>query len=485
MNGNHHAAVTGSDLETLLAALAEVGSHRELEQKLREIAGGIGDSDALAQLTIRERAAAAIASNPRITVQRPAALLDAALGNGLVRQEDLRTGEVLAFSDPCAWEAPVKGGELLLEIASLIKRFVVLSDHAASTLSAWIVATYATAAFAIAPILRLRSPVKRCGKTLVMDLLDLLVHRPFNTIEATPATMFRVLDAWQPTALLDEAESLGGHGERTDALRAILNAGYRVGPGVPRCVGDDNQVKCFKVFGFKAVATIGRVWETLEDRSVAIEMHRKGRGEHTERFRRKGIEGETTTIRRRIIRWVRDHIDQIGVAEPALPQFLNDRAQDSWEPLLAIGLTAGCGLYETLIEAARILTRSSADDDVRVELLSDIRSVFSMRGVDRLFTKDLLHALNALEGRPWPESNRGRPLTATKLAELLKPFSIVSGTIRAGQITRKGYYFEPFADAFARYLDCETVTPSQPADESLDPRNLDRHTTTNVAGRTS
>jgi hypothetical protein len=64
----------------------------------------------------------------------------------------------------------------------------------------------------------------------------------------------------------------------------------------------------------------------------------------------------------------------------------------------------------------------------------------------------LLESLAELEGRPWGEWNRGRPITARQLGSLLGRFGIKPGTIRVGDTTPKGYVLGDLADTFGRYL---------------------------------
>jgi hypothetical protein len=99
---------------------------------------------------------------------------------------------------------------------------------------------------------------------------------------------------------------------------------------------------------------------------------------------------------------------------------------------------------------------------MRTMLLSDIRSCFQSKGVDRFASDALVTFLVNLDDKPWPELNKGRPITKAGLARLLKPFGILPTTIRLdGDRTAKGYYLLAFEDAFTRYLPAETVTTSQ------------------------
>ena len=390
-------------------------------------------------------------------------------------------GRSVAFTDAESWGHPVPGAELLDHMYQFIRRFVAVTNREALTLAAWVLATYAVEAFDIAPILLLRSPMRRCGKTLLFDVLALLVRRSFLTINASAATIFRVLDQSAPTVFFDEAETLRGRGERAEAIREILNAGHRRGQGVPRCVGEAHEVRWFDVFGFKAVAAIGRLWDTVEDRAITIEMRRKSKEEKVERFHARKVAREAETLRRMAVRWTQDHLDQLAETEPDLPDFLNDRAQDSWEPVFAIGAVAGGEWYEKLVEASRQLSAEREEDDQLVLLLDDIRRIFDKLGNDRITSAMLVDRLAQYKDRPWGDWNGSRSLTERQLARLLKPLHIRPKGIRIGARTMRGYVRSHFRDAFSRYLPHDLQQAQQPPPDGENPSQPDRNMLRSVA----
>ena len=66
-----------------------------------------------------------------------------------------------------------------------------------------------------------------------------------------------------------------------------------------------------------------------------------------------------------------------------------------------------------------------------------------------------------MEGRPWPDWKAGKPLTPSQLARLLKPFGVISDSVRVGGKTPKGYYRHQFTEAWDRYLAAEGVYEPQ------------------------
>lgn len=121
--------------------------------------------------------------------------------------------------------------------------------------------------------------------------------------------------------------------------------------------------------------------------------------------------------------------------------------------LVAIADAAGGDWPKLARGAAEALSGTGSDDSsVRVQLLSDIRQIFQEKEAERLFSSEIIEALNAMEDRPWPEWRRGLPLTPAGLARLLQPFDLKPKTLRIDAERKKGYELEDFSDSFSRYL---------------------------------
>lgn len=139
---------------------------------------------------------------------------------------------------------------------------------------------------------------------------------------------------------------------------------------------------------------------------------------------------------------------------PDLPPSLNDRAQDNWEPLLAIA-EAGGGPWPDLARKTAIKL-SGVDNltmSVGTELLSDIREIFETKRVGRITTADLLAALHDDDEKPWSSYNRGKPMSPRQLARKLNDYGVKSKNlkIRNGDV-KKGYDLFQFREVFSRYL---------------------------------
>jgi Protein of unknown function (DUF3631) len=351
-------------------------------------------------------------------------------------------------------EMPVLAS-LLDELAAFVRRFVVVSPAQATAIALWIVHTHAFDAPDASPYLAVTSPEKRSGKSRLFEVLELLAANPWKVITPTEAVVFRKVDNDRPTLLLDEADAIFGrkNGENHEGLRALLNAGNRRGTFVPRCVGTSRSLVSFSVFCPKAIAGIGDLPDTIADRAIPIRLKRKAKNEHAERFRRRDVEDEAERLYMDSSAWAEHAVPTLAEARPALPDELDDRAQDAWEPLLAIADLIGEEWPVRARAAALELSNGAEheDESPSVRLLGDIRAVFDERGVDRLASAVLAAALHEIEESPWADWY-GKPITATGVARLLAGFGIKPKVIRVGEETPRGYPRDQFQDAWDRYL---------------------------------
>jgi Protein of unknown function (DUF3631) len=355
------------------------------------------------------------------------------------------------------WPESVDGGELLTETAAAILRYMVMPDGAAEIVALRAAHTHCFECFAITPRLAITSPEKQCGKTTLLDILTCLVARPLSTANTSTAAVFRVIEVTRPTLLVDEADTFL---KENDELRGVLNAGHRKGGAVIRTVGEDHEPRQFSVWAPVAIAMIGRLPDTLHDRSTDCRLRRRKPSERLQSFRSDRTD-HLLVLARKMGRWTSDNAVTLAAADPDMGP-LQNRVADNWRPLFALADLAGGKWPARAREIASAADAARAEQSVGVLLLADCRAAFDRRGVDRLSSEELTAYLTGLEDRPWPEFKRGKALSQAQLARLLGKFEISSGTIRIpGDRTAKGYYLSAFKDAFAAYLPSQSVTPSQ------------------------
>ena len=170
------------------------------------------------------------------------------------------------------------GSALLDDLISLFRRYVILDEDALVALGLWVAHTHAFEAAEVTPYIVLTSAEKRSGKSRLLELLERLVSRPLMTGRVTAALLPRLIDAEQPTLLLDEADTIF-RGESAETLRGIINTGFVKGGKSSINVPDGKSgwvVRHFNTYCPKVIAGIGSVPDTVMDRSIVIEMRRKG-----------------------------------------------------------------------------------------------------------------------------------------------------------------------------------------------------------------
>jgi putative DNA primase/helicase len=364
----------------------------------------------------------------------------------------------LGLFEPDPWPEEVDGDDLLDRIVCALCRHVVMPAHAAEATALWVVHAHAFECWRHTPRLGVLAPEKECGKSTLLDVLSCLVPRAVKTENLSTAVMFRLVDKHRPTLLVDEFDTFLRDNEE---LRGALNAGHARGGAHLRCEGDDNKVRAFKTFAPAALAGIGRLPETLADRSVLITLQKRKPDEFVQDFRDDRAD-HLRDLASRASKWAQDHQHDLRQSEPIMPAGIHNRRADNWRPLLSIADLAGGEWPERARRAAIALSSKTDDtDSIRVQLLVDIRTIFDSTGKDRLMSEELVEHLHKMEDRLWPEyGKRSQPISKNQVARLLKPFTISPGTIRCGETTGKGYKLSKFDDVFARYLPSQTVTTS-------------------------
>ena len=370
------------------------------------------------------------------------------------------SAKTLKFPDVDLWPLPVNAAVLLDEIRATFHRFIIADPSTGVAIALWITFTWLIGWFKVAPLLVLSSPEKRCGKTQTLYFVSQLSCRALVASNISPAAVFRVIEAHSPTLIIDEADSFLKENEE---IRGVLNSGHtRQTAFVIRCVGDDQEPRQFSTWAAKAIAGIGHLASTLTDRAIEARLRRKLPSESCERLRHADPEIFSRLVSK-LARLAKDSGPAIGADRPTLPEKLNDRAQDNWEPLLAIADHAKGEWPELARAAALILSGDeNATASTSTELLSDIKDLLVPKNVTKIHTANLLTALITDETKAWANYSYGKPISARQLGRLLNEFGVHSTDIKIDKVNRKGYVLADFTDAFARYLISPSTPPKDP-----------------------
>lgn len=426
------------------------------------LTGMVNDPGAIFESSVIQAIKAIRATDHATYVRIRAKVKDAKAGVGeldrltAARHDKNSDDDMFLHVEP--WPESVDSGELIRDVCRTIQAHVIADKPTILAAALWSMHTWCMDVLTISPLAHITAPEKRCGKTVLLTALSRLAYRPLPVSNISPAALFRSIDMWQPTLLIDEADTFL---KENDEARGIINSGiYKETAFVIRVEGDAHIPTQFRTWGAKVVCGIGRMADTIEDRSIPLRLRRKVAGESVVTIRHSDT-AMWERLRSRMARWADDNRNAVLVVRPEPVLGLNDRAQDCWEPLLAMADLAG----ETWASAARSAARAlhgigEEAPSINAELLSDIRGVFEQRQASRLTTALLLDCLIGDEEAPWATWHKGRPMSPRQLSARLKEFGIRSKNMRTSDGVVKGYELHDFTDAFARYLSVEHPSPS-------------------------
>jgi hypothetical protein len=358
------------------------------------------------------------------------------------------------------------GARLLDAVHAALVRYVVFpSPQAADAVTLWIAATHAQDAFEHAPRLAAVSPEKRCGKSRLMDVAEALCHKSFVTINISSAALARTVTRENPpTLFVDEADTIFGPkaSDSHEDLRGIVNSGHQRGRQYTRYDAAHREIEHWPTFALAMLASIGDLPDTIMDRAVVIRMRRRAQGETVAPYRTRRDRPALRTLHDQLCDWAELHLEMLTDVEPVMP--VEDRAADTWEPLVAMADLAGGEWPQRARRACVALVAAENATDVETSigarLLSDIRDVFANWTVSFISSADLVNALRKTDDGPWHDLD----LSVQGLSKRLRPYDIRPVRNTAGAM--RGYRLRDFADAFARYLTVTGATNLTPSDGS-------------------
>jgi hypothetical protein len=209
----------------------------------------------------------------------------------------------------------------------------------------------------------------------------------------------------------------------------------------------------------------GRLPDTIVDRSIIISLERKLKSEPVARLRERDVASQAQEMRDRLQDWALlagDRLTEYHV--DTIPE-ISDRAEDIWEPLLAIAEDAG-GNWPARAHAAaiRLSGEAAGDEDDVLLLLRRLRDMFDATGT--LTSKEIVTTLNADADLPFQDYRKGVGINAHGLARMLAPYGVGPLQMRVGQDRIRGYKREQFDRVWARYLSDDETPPATPAQVS-------------------
>lgn len=167
---------------------------------------------------------------------------------------DMQAKGVVLFPSAIGPEVPPL--ELRRRIQAFIRKYLDIPRVYERLASYYVMFTWLYDCFRTVPYLRVLGD-SGTGKSRFLDTIGLLCYRPIKTMGATtPAPIFRLLDKYKGTLILDEADFKKGSDTSADIIK-IINVGFSRGTPVLRSGSDrsDFEPEAYVVFGPKILAT--------------------------------------------------------------------------------------------------------------------------------------------------------------------------------------------------------------------------------------
>lgn len=351
---------------------------------------------------------------------------------------------------PC--EGSINAESILNDIVYEINRFIVCEPETAVAAALWIASTWLIESTKIAPIAIISAPEKRCGKSQMLDLFERLVKNPIKADNITPAVLFRIIELYQPTILVDEFDTFLAQDKE---LVGVFNGGIKPNGQTWRCEGKDNTPAAFSTFSAKAIAGIGLPPDTILDRGIPLRLKRKEVDTKLD-YLSDVSDAYWLLIKRKLARLAIEFADTINElqeqARAKMPQTLNDRQRDCWQILIAIASYASPDWLTLAVDAAVKINTVEETMSANVQLLNDIKILLDENQRIVFSSAELTAWLTNDEDLAWSSYNGGKPLKQYQLSKKLAGFEVKAKTVRIDGKTPRGFHACDFEEAFNRYV---------------------------------
>jgi putative DNA primase/helicase len=348
------------------------------------------------------------------------------------------------------WPEEVETDALLRDITARIQRHIVCSNDTALASALWVALSWVHDAATFSPMLVVTSAEPMSGKTTLLRIISFLCPRSISTVEVSEAALYRAIDKFQPTFVIDEFDTVLANPDK-GVLRSVINSGHTRGDGILRVNMDKDTLETFSTFSPKAIGMIGRKLPPATlTRCIFVDMKRRTRDERVEKFKHVDDVG-LAELRSKLARWAKDNIEALREADPIMPDEFENRYGDNWRLQFAIADLAGDDCAENARIAAINIERTSDNATSRAKLLKAIQTTLADRPGD-ISSQTLIEDLISLPESDYAEWAKGKPISQKHLTNMLKDFGIRPQQVRVNGHQVRGYLRAQFEDAWARYL---------------------------------
>jgi hypothetical protein len=283
--------------------------------------------------------------------------------------------------------------ELIQEIQGFIHKYVDVSRIFEKIATYYILLTWVHDSFNELPYLRLRGDFGT-GKTRFLLIAGSLCYRPiFASGASTISPLFRILDAFRGTLIIDEGDFRMSD-EKAEIIK-ILNNGNAKGFPVLRSEITGNRKEfnptAFNVFGPKLVGTRGFFEDrALESRFISEEMGRNKLREEIPINLPSEVSEEALEIRNKLLMFRFRNLNSRQPDSTLIDRSIEPRLNQIFVPLLSI--VQDHGIREEIQAIAREYSREMVTDremDAEAEILEIILELASAADKEHISLKEI------------------------------------------------------------------------------------------------
>lgn len=327
------------------------------------------------------------------------------------------------------------------DVRDFITSYVSLPDEAyADVLALYVLHTHAFDAARTTPYIYLTSQGPGSGKTRVMEVLAEVCKGAQIYAGATGPTLFTLIEARKPTLMIDEVDTIYS-GAKDEALRGVLNSGYKHNGRVPRVdKSSEDGIREYSTFCPKILAGIdnGQVPDTVMDRSIKITLVKAQPGQ-VQPFYSEDVEDLAADLIDRIKAWYAANSDHLHnrANRPTPLEALNDRQNDIARPLLMIADRFLGWHKRARLAFTRVFGEQATPLTPQAMALQAVQHYMLAHNLERITSSKVMEITG----------QNGKQIGAWFAAFGIKP-----GTYSFDGKNAKGYKLEAMTEAFHRYL---------------------------------
>jgi len=282
---------------------------------------------------------------------------------------------------------------LATEIDTFIKSYLEMPlDSDYLILSMWIFHTYLIENFNTTPILYFYG-VKETGKSRAGEVLNELAFRAQRLTSLTEATLFRSVELFKPTLIIDEIKLLGKGGNQ--GLADLMKTTYKRGLKVSRInlnkYGED-QIEYFDTFSPLVICTTETIPDIIESRCILFIMQKNSNPQIEKMIDKKWA----NDLRERLTVFRANYINK---ELPEAQHIARGRLNEIMFPLYQSLLLFGPERKDEFIDTVKRIQKNKENEDgmsLEAEIVKAINDEYQQNHNKQFLTQSISKRLNEI-----------------------------------------------------------------------------------------